>query len=51
MAIVKNRVLNKIAGGVATFGAAPAPIEIYGESGRQDLNLRPSRPERDALPS
>lgn len=36
---VKNRVLNKIAGGVVAFGAAPPPIEIYrGPTGRRALN-------------
>jgi hypothetical protein len=26
---VKNRILNKIAGGILTFGATPAPIPLY----------------------
>jgi len=32
---VKNRVLNKIAGGVVTYGTAPPPVDIYtGPTGR-----------------
>ncbi|MFH1266504.1 MAG: recombinase family protein [Planctomycetota bacterium] len=36
---VKKRVLNKVAGGVVTFGAAAPPVEIYrGPTGRRALN-------------
>lgn len=36
---VKKRVLNKVAGGVVTFGSAPPPINIYGgPTGRRALN-------------
>lgn len=35
---VKRRVLNKIVGGMVTFGAAPPPIEIYqGPTGRRKI--------------
>ena len=52
---VKKRMLNKVAGGVVTFGAVPAPIEIYGgPTGRQALNCNGSlatEPGKLALPS
>ncbi len=35
---VKNRILNKVSGGVIAFGAAPAPIVLYtGPTGRRAL--------------
>ena len=35
---VKKRVLNKIVGGMVTFGAVPPPIEIYkGPTGRRKI--------------
>ena len=55
---VKKRLLNKVAGGVAVFGAAPDPIEIYrGPTGRRALNYNGStatvtaEPGKLALPS
>ena len=36
---VKRRLLNKVAGGVVTFGNAPPPVELYsGPTGRRGLN-------------
>ena len=47
---VKNRALNKIAGGVVTFGAAPPPIETYaGPTGRS--KIKGSTLQRDTEPS
>jgi hypothetical protein len=55
---VKKRLLNKVAGGVVTFGDAPPPIEIYcGPTGRRALNYNGStapvaaEPGRPCLPS
>jgi hypothetical protein len=55
---VKKRILNRVAGGVAVFGAAPDPIEIYrGPTGRRALKDNSSaaslaaEPGKLALPS
>ena len=41
----KRRTLNKIAGGLVTWGAAPPPIEIYrGPTGRRALNYNGPKP-------
>ena len=55
---VKKRLLNKVAGGVVTFGAVAAPIEIYrGPTGRRALNYSGSmalvapEPGKPGLPS
>lgn len=48
---VKNRKLNKVAGGVVVFGAAPDPIEIYrGSTGRRALNYNGSAASLAAEP-
>ena len=40
---IKKRVLNRVAGGVVVFGAAPNPIDIYrGPTGRRALNCNGS---------
>jgi len=55
---IKKRLLNKLAGGVVVFGAAPDPIEIYrGPTGRRALNYNGStapmaaEPGKPGLPS
>ncbi|MGD0900977.1 MAG: hypothetical protein ABR915_24360 [Thermoguttaceae bacterium] len=55
---VERRLLNKVAGGVVVFGAAPDPIEIYrGPTGRRALNyngstaLAAAEPGKPSLPS
>ena len=43
--LVKKRVLNKVCGGVVTFGAAPPPVELYrGPTGRRALKHSVSAP-------
>ena len=47
---VKKRLLNKVAGGVVVFGAAPDPIEIYrGPTGRRALNYNDSQPKHPQI--
>jgi hypothetical protein len=45
---VKRRVLNKIVGGMVTFGGAPPPIEIYkGSTGRKEIKCSAAQRETD----
>jgi hypothetical protein len=42
----KNRTINKVAGGVVTFGASPPPVTLYeGPTGRRALQGRPRAPD------